>query len=336
MPSKPFKVVVTDSNFGALDIEKEVLSEIDAEFISCQCKTEDEVIEACKTADGILNQAAPVSKRVIEALERCKVIARYGIGFDTIHVDTATSKGICVTNVVDYGIDEVAIHALALFLACARKLLIFNREVKRGNWWAGVPQIPRPLFRLKEQTFGIIGFGNIGRSFAAKIKPLGFKILINDPYIPDDVAPAHGVERVSLEELLRRSDYVTLHLPLNAETRSLVGEAQLKLMKPTAYLINTARGPVVDEKALIKALKEKWIAGAGLDVLEKEPPDSDNLLFQMDNVILTPHVAGYSDSAFPDLRRKAATNVRDVLNGYYPKYLINSKVKEITKLKSKY
>lgn len=331
--STAFRVVVTDYSFGDLNLEKEVLAGIGAEVIPHQCRTEEEVIEACRTADGILNQAAPMPRRVIESLERCKVIARYGIGFDTVDVEAATQKGICVANVTDYGVEEVAIHALGLFLACARKIVVLNREVKRGNWCSGVPDLPRPIFRLRDQTFGIIGFGNIGRSLAAKIKPLGVKVLANDPYIPKEMGPAHGVELVSLEEVLRQSDYISLHLPLNKETRGLIGESQLKLMKPTAFLINTARGPIVDEKALIKALKEKWIAGAGLDVLEKEPPDPDNALFALDNVILTPHVAGYSEAAFPELRRKAATNVYQVLGGHYPRYLVNPKVKERVKLR---
>ncbi|MCI0528437.1 MAG: C-terminal binding protein [Nitrospira sp.] len=330
--SNIFRVVATDYNFGDLNVENEVLSEINVEVVPNQCRTEEEVIEACRTADGILNQAVPMPRRIIMALERCQVISRYGIGFDTIDVAAATEKGICVANVTDYGVEEVAIHALGLFLAAARKLMVFNREVKKGNWCAGVLDMPRPIFRLRGQIFGIIGFGNIGRSHATKLKPLGLKILANDPYISKEVATTHGVELVSLEEILRRSDYLSLHLPLNAETRRLIGEAQLKLMKPTAILINTARGPIVDEKALIKALKEKWIAGAALDVLEKEPPDPDNPLFQMDNVILTPHAAWYSEDACPELRRKAATNVRQVLSGYYPKYLVNPKVKEIVKL----
>ncbi len=335
MTNKIFTVVTTDYNFGNLDIEKAILSEIGAELIPRQCHSEEEVIEACRMADGIFNQAVPMPRRVIESLERCKVIARYGIGFDTIDVEAATQKGICVTNVTDYCIEEVAIHALALFLACARKIVILNREVKRGNWCSGVPQLPRPIFRLEGQTFGLIGFGNIGRSLANKIKPLGLKIIANDPYIPREIGQTYGVELVSLEEVLRQSDYVSLHLPLNAETRNLIGESQLKWMKPTAFLINTARGPIIDEKALIKALKEKWIAGAALDVLEKEPPEPNNALLTLDNVILTPHAAWYSEDSVPELRRKAALNIRQVLEGYYPKYLVNPEVKAKVNLRSR-
>lgn len=331
--SKTFKVVTTDYNFGDLNIENQVLSEIGVTVTPYQCRSEEEVIQACQTADGILNQAVPIPRQVIEALQYCKVISRYGIGFDTVDVQAATEKGICVANVPDYGVEEVAIHALGLFLAAARKLMIFNREVKRGNWCAAVPDLPRPIFRLKGQTFGIIGFGNIGRSHATKLKSLGLRILACDPYISREVGTAYGVELVSLEELLRQSDYVSLHLPLNMETRHMIREAQLKLMKPTAILINTARGPIIDEKALIQALKEKWIAGAALDVMEKEPPEPDNPLFQMDNVILTPHAAWYSEDSMSELRRKAAMNILQVLKGYYPKYLVNPKIKEITKLR---
>ncbi|MFS8514741.1 MAG: C-terminal binding protein, partial [Planifilum fulgidum] len=286
----------------------------------------EEVIAACRDADAILNQYAPLGRRVVEALNRCRVIVRYGVGVNTIDLAAATEKGICVANVPDYCLDEVSDHALALLLNLARRITAADRLVKRGEWDF---KRAAPVRRLRGQTVGLVGFGNIPRVLAAKLKPLGFRLIAHDPYVPRSVAEERGVTLVSLDRLCREADIVSVHAPLTAETRGMIGREQLRSMKPRAYLINTSRGPVVDEGALLEALREGWIAGAALDVVEEEPIRPDHPLLSMEQVILTPHMAWYSEEAMEELRTKAAEAVREVLqHGRYPRYLVNREVME--------
>jgi D-3-phosphoglycerate dehydrogenase len=325
-----FKVVVTDYEYGNLKYEEEILARAGITLVPAQCRTEEELIAACKDAHGLLNQYAQITRRVIEALDNCKVIARYGVGVNTIDLAAATEKGICVVNVPDYCMDEVSDHALALLLACARKVVLLNNSVKAGTWDY---KISRPISRLRGQTLGIVGFGRIPRTLAEKAKPFGFHLLVYDPYLTQADVEPYGVTLVELEELLAKSDFVSVHAPLTPETYHLIGEKELGLMKPSAFIINTSRGPVIDEKALIKALQEGRIAGAGLDVLEEEPAPRDNPLLTMDNVIINPHVAWYSEQAEIELRTKAAQGVVEVLQGYYPRNLVNKEVKDKVHLK---
>lgn len=324
------KVVVTDYEYADLRYEEEVLKKAGIKLIPAQCRTEDELISACKDADGLLNQYAQITRRVIEALEKCRVIGRYGVGVNTIDIEAATDKGICVVNVPDYCVDEVSDHALALLLACARKVVLLNNSVKNGRWDY---KISKPINRSRGKVLGIVGFGRIPRALAQKAKAIGFSLLVYDPYITSTDAEAYGAKLVELEELMAKSDFVSVHAPLTKQTYHMIGEKELSLMKPSAFIINTARGPVIDEKALIKVLKEGRIAGAGLDVLEEEPTPRDNPLLTMDNVIITPHVAWYSEEAEVELRTKAAQGVVDVLLGYWPKYLVNKDVKDKMQLK---
>ncbi|MDR5694536.1 MAG: C-terminal binding protein [Armatimonadota bacterium] len=312
-----FKVVVTDYVFPSLDIEREILGAIGAELVPMQATSEEEILEAARDADGLLVCYAPVTRRVIEGLRKCRIIARYGIGVDNVAVDAAAERGIIVTNVPDYCIEEVSDHALALLLACARRISYLDRKVRSGRWEA---KDAVPIFRLRGQVLGLVGFGKIPRNLAKKAKALGLEVIAYDPYIGAADMEAQGVEKVELETLLRRADFVSIHTPLTAETRGLIGEAQLRMMKPTAYLINTARGPIVKESALVRALQEGWIAGAALDVLETEPPPRDHSLFALDNVILTPHVGFYSEESLRELQRKAAEEVARVLTGQSPRY----------------
>lgn len=324
------KVVVTDWEYTDLQFEQLVLQSEHIEFVPAQCKAEEEVIEACRNADGIINQYAPISRKVIESLANCKVITRYGVGVNTIDLDAATQKGICVANVPDYCLDEVADHALALLLACTRKVTLANHYVKNGVWDFKVTQ---PIYRMRGRILGLVGFGKIPQALADKVKPLGITVIAYDPYVSEQMAADRGVTLVSLERLCRQADFISVHAPLIADTKGMIGKTQFALMKETAFVLNTSRGPVIDEEALLYALQEGWIAGAALDVLEEEPVCKDHPFLSMENVILTPHVAWYSEEAAREMRSKAAMGVLDVLlYGEYPKYLVNQEVKQRVQL----
>jgi D-3-phosphoglycerate dehydrogenase len=328
-----FKVVVTDYEYATLAPEQEVLSQVDGvEFIAVQCKTEDEVIEAAKEADGLINQYAPITRKVIESLPNLKVISRYGVGVNTIDVDAATEHGVMVGNVTDYCMDEVSDHAFALLMGCARKVVLLNQAVKKGNWDF---KESVPIYRLRGRVLGLIGLGRIPQSLATKAQAFGMKVVAFDPFVPKLVAEGLQVELLELNELCAQADFISVHAPLIESTEGMIGEEQFKAMKKEAFIINTARGPIIDEQALIIALQQGEIAGAGLDVIEEEPIRKDNPLLKMDNVILNPHVAWYSEEAQLELKRKTAQNVVDVLSGFYPSYLFNVNVKETVKLNTK-
>ena len=320
MSNKKPKIVITDCDHPSMEIESSILSEIDPEFILAQCNTEDEVIEVAKDADGIINQYAPITRRVIESLKRCKVIARYGVGVDNIDVEAATEHNIIVANVPDYCIDEVSTHALALILACARGITLLDRKIRDKKWDF---TLAKPLFRTQGKTLGLFGIGRIARRVAQKALGFGFKIIAYDPYVSEVNIE---VKLVKLPQLLTDSDFISIHVPLTVETRHSFGKNELKVMKKTAYLINTSRGPVMNEKDLYIALKEKWIAGAALDVMEKEPPDWENLLLKLDNLIITPHISFYSEESYVELKTKTAEAVNSVLKGELPRAMVNPQV----------
>ncbi|QGQ46155.1 C-terminal binding protein [Metabacillus sediminilitoris] len=316
-----YKVILTDYEFENLQYEEEVFqnSGLDIEFIKVQCKTEEEVIEHAKDADAILNQYAPVSRRVIESLQNTKIISRYGVGVNTIDLDAAKEKRITVANVPDYGMEEVSNHALALLLSWARKVTLLNNEVKKGNWDF---KACVPIHRFNEQTVGVLGFGRIPRRLIEKVKPLGFKTVAYDPFVSGEEMAAVGVEKMELDDLIRHADYLSVHVPLIPDTYHLINEERLSKMKRNAVIINTARGPIIDEKALADALKKGIIAGAALDVTEEEPVSINNPLLEMDNVIITPHSAWYSEEAMIELRQKAAKNIVQVLSGTKTPYAL--------------
>jgi D-3-phosphoglycerate dehydrogenase len=321
--SSKYKVVITDHRFPSIDIQRKVLSEIDAELVVGQAKTEQELIELAKDAHGILNARSKITETVINALACCKVMVRYGVGVDTIDIPAATRKGIMVSNVLDYCIDEVADHALALILCLTRKVTFSSRRVQAGEW--SIANL-KPLKRLSQQTIGLVGIGRIGRALAQKATPIGFKLIAYDPYVSGGEAEKDGVRFVSLESLLREADIVSLHTPLTTETKGMIGKKEISMMKPTAYIVNVSRGPLIDEAALISALEEQHIAGAGLDVMGQEPPDPDNPLLKMEQVIVTSHTAFYSDEALEELQEKAAQKVVAVLSGQIPDPLVNPEV----------
>ncbi|MDQ0247538.1 D-3-phosphoglycerate dehydrogenase [Bacillus fengqiuensis] len=316
-----FKVLLTDYEFEHLQYEESVFEQsgLEIEFIKAQCRTEDEVMEAAKDVDAILNQYAPISRRVIESLENVKIISRYGVGVNTIDLDAAKEKGIIVANVPDYGMEEVSNHALALLLSWARKVTLLNNEVKNGNWDF---KACVPIHRFNNQTVGVLGFGRIPRRFVEKVKPLGFKTAAYDPFVSAEDMAAVGVQKMELDEIIRESDFLSVHVPLIDDTFHLINEERLNQMKKNAVIINTARGPIIDEKALAEALENKIIAGAALDVTENEPINTDSPLLKMDNVIITPHSAWYSEEAMIELRQKAAKNIIQVLSGEKSPYAL--------------
>jgi D-3-phosphoglycerate dehydrogenase len=322
---KVVRVDRMDDRFPIVE-EAEALAKLNAEIVDADCTTEDEIIERAKDADAILVQVAQITRRVTEALIKCKVIVRYGVGYDTVDVAAATDNGILVVNIPDFCFEEVSNHAIASLLVCAKKLVFLNDGVKKGCWLE-CKQAQAPMGSIYGQTLGLIGCGNIGRMTARKAQCFDLRVLGYDPYVDKSVAKEYGITLVSLPELLKESDYVSVHTFLNKETRHLMGEKEFRQMKPTAYFINTSRGSIVDEVALIKALQEKWIAGAGLDVFEKEPVDPANPLLKMDNVAVAPHSASYSDAAFKRLRASVGQEAARVLSGRWPKNLVNKTVK---------
>jgi len=320
MFDKKYKIVITDCDHPSIEFEKEVFRQADVDLILENCKTEDDVITVASDVDGIINQYAPMTKKVIQALSKCKVIARYGVGVDNIDIEAATKKNIIVANVPDYCIDEVSTHTMSLILACARSLTILDRKVRERKWDFTVA---KPLFRTEGQTVGLFGLGRIARKVAQKALGFGFKVITYDPYVSE---AGEDIKLVDLDYLLANSDFLSIHAPLTKETRHLFGENKLHKMKKTAFLINTSRGPLIDEKALYKALKEKWIAGAALDVMEKEPPDWNNPLLKLENIIITPHISFYSEESYRELKIKVAESVVSVLKGKQPRSTVNPQV----------
>lgn len=319
------RVVILDYEFENIEQEKMLMERYGFELVPYQCRSEEQIMEAVKNADGILNQYSCLTRRVVCSLTRCQVIATYGIGVDRIDVKSATERGICVANVPDYCMDEVSNHTISLILCLHRRLFLFDAMVKKNKW---TYKAAKPIFRLCGSNLGVVALGRIGREVVRKMKPFGMNIFIFDPYVSADEAENLGGKKVSLEELLQKSDIVTLHAPLIPETYQLIGREELKMMKKTAILINVGRGQLVDEDSLYQALHEGWISSAGIDVLQLEPPDRNNPLLTLENLIVTPHAAWYSEEALSDLQRKAAEEVVRVLGeGRYPYNLVNKEVR---------
>jgi D-3-phosphoglycerate dehydrogenase len=318
---EPLVVVHTDAAPGRdWTIETEALAAIGARFVPTRAATEDELIANVRLAHALVVAAAPITRRVIASLTRAKVIVRTGVGYDVIDVPAATERGIAVCSIPDYCTEEVANHALALLLAVNRRIVALDAAVRAGGW----RRTPlAPMGSLYGETAGIVGYGRIGRAMAARCRMLGMRVLAADPY----TGPPDADDRlVPLDELLAAADYVSIHCLLNDETRGLIGEPQLRRMKPTAVLVNTARGPIVDQRALVRALREGWIAAAGLDVLEREPPAPDDPLLTLPNVVLTPHTAYYTDASAERLRRRVMHEVVCALTNRRPPGLLNPEV----------
>ncbi len=317
------RILITDIAWPDIEIEKEVLAAVDGEPVIAGSGTPEEIIALAPQADAILTCWKDVPPEALDIAPSCRIVSRYGIGLDNIPVGRATELGMLVTNVPDFCLEEVSDHVMALLLATARQLLPLARTADRSDWTRDTPQ---PIPRVRGQTLGLIGFGNIGRALVPKALGFGLRVIAYTPRLRAEDAPA-GVEVTNdLGALLAASDYVTIHCPLTDETTHMIDAGALAQMKPSALLINTSRGGVIDEAALIRALDEGQIAGAALDVTDPEPPAADNPLLSMENVIVTPHAAFYSVAATADLARKAAENVVTVMKGDVPKTLINAEV----------
>ncbi|MGV9378750.1 C-terminal binding protein [Nonomuraea sp. NPDC003707] len=319
-------ILIADFDFGDVDIERAIVEGAGFELLAAQCRSEDEVIEKGQDVDGVLTQYAQVGSRAIDAFTRCRVIARYGTGVDIVDVTAATRRGIQVTNAPnEWCADEVADHAVALWLAAARKICQYDRATRQGTWqW----QSGEPIWRLRGQVFGLLSFGSIAQLIAERAKAFGVEVWAHDPFLDETEIRSRQVRPVSFDELVEGSDHLVIQAPLTPQTHHTFDRATLRRMKPTAVLINTARGPIVEDTALRQALTEGWIAGAALDDLEEEPAKQRgwhprNPLFALPNVIITPHAAYYSEQAITTVRRIAAEEAVRVLTGQPARYPVN-------------
>ncbi len=318
-----FKVLVTDYVWPNTEPERAVLAKIGAELIEAPDASEDTLVSMVVDVDAILTCFAQVTENVIRAAKNCVVIGRFGVGFDNIVVDVATELGIAVTYVPDYCVEEVSDHVLALLLSWDRRIPLFDNSV-RTTGWGSIP-LNMPMLRLRGKKMGLLGYGRIGRMVGQKAQAFGLDVLAYDPYVPADSAPT-GITMTDMDTVLRESDFISIHSPLTPETENLISTRELALMKPTSFIINCARGPLIDEEALHDALSNNRIGGAGLDVLVDAHPSPDNKLLKLDNVIITPHVAFYSPEAVLELEERAAGEVVSVLQGKMPDNLVNPDV----------
>ncbi|NLG50382.1 MAG: C-terminal binding protein [Chloroflexi bacterium] len=320
-------IVHTGAAPGTVLVEEpQVLNVPDVEFVlRGKCSTPAQLIEAVRDADAALCSSEPFTREVFANAPRLKVVVRYGIGVDTIDLEAATEHGVVIANFPDFCIDEVANHALVLLLDCAKKITRLDRTL-REKGWAAARNALTPMGTIHHQVVGLVGFGNIGQALAQRALALKMQVIAYDPYVAADVFEKMGVEQVSLQEVAQRSDFVSVHVPLTAETRGLIDATFLQAMRPSAYLINTSRGPVVNEGELIAALRDGTIAGAALDVYQTEPIPLDHPLCQFDNVVLTPHSASYADATFASMRRRVAQSALAVVRGGLPEFVANPAV----------
>jgi D-3-phosphoglycerate dehydrogenase len=317
------KVLMVDNNLPHKDMEKAIIGKF-ATVEEAKSTLEDALVGEVKDIDIMLVIPAniPITKRIMEAGIKLKAVIRYGIGVNNIDVSAATEKGIMVINVPDYCISEVSDHTIALTLSLIRKITQSVESTKNGEWKS---TNFTASFRLEGKILGIIGFGKIGRSVAYKMRSLGLEILVYDPFIDKNLIKKLDVKKVSLEELLQKSDIITLHCPLTSETKKIISEETLRLMKKMAYLVNTARGGLMDETAIYRALNEGRIAGVALDVLDEEPPNPDNPLLKLSNVIVTPHIAWSSPEAIWQLENSVVEETTRILKGEKPKNVVNAR-----------
>jgi len=311
------KVVISDCDHGTVEVEKKVFEEAGFDWELLDCETEDEVIANCTGAAGILSQYAPIKARAIASLPELKVLSRYGVGVDNLDVEAASRAGVAVCNVPDYCQDDVSTHAFALLLDLVRKVTRLAVDTASGGWdFSLAGSVPR----TEGKTLGLLGFGAIGRIMARKALGFNMKVLAYDPYVK---STEMDVRLVGLDELLRESDFLSVHAPLTPETEKVINAESISKMKDGAYLVNTSRGALVDEKALADALKSGKLSGAGLDVLTQEPPEKDTPLLGLDNTVITPHCSYFSNESFDELKEKAARNMVEVLTGAPVSYLLN-------------
>jgi len=314
-------VVVAHESYVISELERDAFRAIDATVVQTGNLETPTALEAARKADALMVTIQPVDAKLIQSLERCQIIARVGTGLDAIDIPAATERGIWVTSVPDYSIDEVSTHAIALLLNQARRLQKMFASVKAGRWYDAAAIEPAP--RLQGQVLGLIGYGRIGRMAAAKARGLGLNVIVYDPFIAIDEAQ-DTVKQVDLDTLLTSADFISLHTPLTQSSRQIINAAALEKMKPSAYLINTARGELIDEEALLAAVQRGSIAGAALDVLTVEPPPPDFPLLHEERITITPHAGWYSEASKLDVRAKAIADVARVLSGEAPRSPVNN------------
>ena len=319
-----WKVLITDYVWPSTDPERAVLEAGGAEVVVAPDGNEETLAGLARDADAIMTCFAQVTGNVVRAAERCQVIGRFGVGVDNIAVATATELGIAVTYVPDYCVDEVSDHVMALLHAWNRKIVLFDRSVKERGW--GSQPLTMRMMRLRGKTIGIVGFGRIGQAVASKARAFGMNILAADPFVDSSTVESFGGSLVELDQLLGESDFVSLHTPLSDDTRNMIGRDELAAMKREAFLINAARGPLIDEEALYAALANGVIAGAGLDVMVDNVPSREHPLLALENVIITPHVAFFSQESTLELEQRAAAEVVKVMHGEMPDNLVNPAV----------
>ena len=324
-----YRVLITDYVWPTLDRERSILEPLDVELIPSPSGDEETLVKLAAGVDGIMTCFASVTPAVVRATDQLRVIARYGIGVDNIAVDVATGRDVVVTNVPDYCVEEVAEHTLALLFACARRLTRYDRAVRAENWNS---KVGMPLFRIHGKTLGIVGFGQTGRRVAAKAHALGLRVLAYSPHLTSGDAQRAGCRAVSLPDLLKECDFVSLHLPLTPETTLMFDRERFRLMKPGAIFINTSRGGLVESVALAEALGAGHIAAAGVDVLPQEPPDPSDPLLKQENLIVSPHVAFYSEESLAVLQTRTAQAVAQVLQANMPESVVNPEVLARVKL----
>lgn len=317
------KIVIADCYYENFDQEKKIFKELGSDFWKYDCKTEEEVISVASDCDALICQFAPITRRVIEALKNCKVIVRYAIGYDNIDWKAAAEYGIYVCNCPDYCIDEVSNHAVSLLMDCVRKLTYMAEQTKLGS---NKYSVVKPLLRTEGKTLGLVGFGRIASAVARKMGGFNLKIIAFDPLVDPARIQAAGVASVDFDTLLKESDFISVHCPLNENSRHLFDKDAFSKMKQTAILVNTSRGAVVDEAALIDALTNHKIGMAGIDVTESEPVSPDNPLLHLPNAVVTPHIAWYSMDSGIELQLKVAQEVERVLRGGKPLHPVNKPV----------
>ncbi len=334
MEQKGLKVkrIDTTSTHDPVTVENAELAKANLSVERVDAATEEEIIAAAKDTDIVLTRAANMSRSVIEKLPGLQAIIRYGIGYDTIDIDAATDNHVLVVNVPDFCYEEVSNHAIGMLLMCARKLMFQSNMMKNEGWKASY-NLLAPMGPITGQTLGIVGCGHIGRIVARKAQCFGMKVIGYDPHVDQKLTMKAGITLKSLKEVMQESDYISCNPLLWRETFHIIGENEFRMMKPTAYIVNTSRGPVIDQKALVKALQEKRIAGAGIDVFEKEPIDINDPLLKMDNVILTPHTAFYSDASDIRVRTSVAQEAVRIARGHLPKNVVNKGVRPKVNLK---
>ncbi|MFH5822920.1 C-terminal binding protein [Georgenia sp. AZ-5] len=306
------RIVITDCDHPDVDIERRAAADGGVELRLEQCRTEDDVVARCADADGLLVQYAPITGRVLDALPGLKVVSRYGVGVDTVDVAAASRRGVVVANVPDYGTEEVSDHAVALLLTLARATAWYDASVKAGSWDAA---LQRPLHRIQGSVLGVVGFGAIGRVVARKARGLGYEVIAHEVTADPGTTADDGTPFVTLADLLARSHAVSLHVPYLPATHHLLDERRLRLMRPEALLVNTARGGLIDIQALMRVLDSGLLRGVALDVLESEPPDRSDPVLRHPRVVVTPHAGWYSEESMGTLKARCVRNALDALAG---------------------